>query len=138
MVTEIILRMRPHGQPPVTTRSRPVHRGSEILKMGGNELYNDGYYNPEYYLRDASEAGRDFINGEAFTWTGYISSSMNVLNSFYDANPDAKLAVAVTPSTWTQDETWGSSASYRPGTNFGMMIGFANDALPRMKCKRQL
>ena len=53
---------------------------------------------------------------------------MNVLNSFYDANPDAKLAVAVTPSTWTQDETWGSSASYRPGTNFGMMIGFANDA----------
>ena len=93
-----------------------------------NELYNDGYYNPEYYLRDASEAEADFINGEAFTWTGYISSSMNVLNSFYDANPDAKLAVAVTPSTWTQDETWGSSASYRPGTNFGMMIGFANDA----------
>ena len=93
-----------------------------------NELYNDGYYNPEYYMRDASEAEADFINGEAFTWTGYISSSMNVLNSFYDANPDAKLAVAVTPSTWTQDETWGSSASYRPGTNFGMMIGFANDA----------
>ena len=71
-----------------------------------NELYNDGYYNPEYYLRDASEAEADFINGEAFTWTGYVSSSMNVLNSFYDANPDGKLAVAVTPSTWTQDETW--------------------------------
>ena len=93
-----------------------------------NELYNDGYYNPEYYLRDASEAEADFINGEAFTWTGYVSSSMNVLNSFYETNPDGKLAVAVTPSTWTQDETWGSSASYRPGTNFGMMIGFANDA----------
>ena len=93
-----------------------------------NELYNDGYYNPEYYLRDASEAEADFINGEAFTWTGYISSTMNVLNSFYETNPDGKLAVAVTPSTWTQDETWGSSASYRPGTNFGMMIGFANDA----------
>ena len=29
---------------------------------------------------------------------------------------------------YPQDETWGSSASYRPGTNFGMMIGFANDA----------
>lgn len=93
-----------------------------------NELYNDGYYNPEYYLRDASEAEADFINGEAFTWTGYISSSMNVLNSFYETNPDAKLAIAVTPSTWTQDATWGSSAAYRPGTNFGMMIGFANDA----------
>ena len=93
-----------------------------------NELYNDGYYNPEYYMRDASEAEADFINGEAFTWTGYVSSTMNVLNSFYETNPDGKLAVAVTPSTWTQDESWGSSASYRPGTNFGMMIGFANDA----------
>ncbi len=93
-----------------------------------NELYNDGYYNPEYYLRDASEAEADFINGEAFTWSGYVSSSMNVLNSFYDANPDGKLGIAITPSTFEQDETWGSSAAYRPGTNFGMMIGFANDA----------
>lgn len=93
-----------------------------------NELYNDGYKNPEYYLRDASEAEADFINGEAFTWSGYVSSSMNVLNSFYDTNPDATLGIVVTPSTWTQDETWGSSVSYRPGTNFGMMIGFANDA----------
>ncbi len=93
-----------------------------------NELYNDGYYNPEYYLRDASEAEADFINGEAFTWSGYVSSSMNVLNSFYDANPDGKLGIAITPSTYEQDETWGSSAAYRPGTNFGMMIGFANDA----------
>lgn len=93
-----------------------------------NELYNDGYYNPEYYLRDASEAEADFINGEAFTWQGYLSSSMNVLNSFYDANPDGKLGIVVTPSTYAQDETWGFSAAYRPGTNFGMMIGFANDA----------
>lgn len=93
-----------------------------------NELYNDGYYNPEYYLRDASEAEADFINGEAFTWSGYVSSSMNVLNSFYDANPDGKLGIAITPTTFEQDETWGSSAAFRPGTNFGMMIGFANDA----------
>lgn len=93
-----------------------------------NELYNDGYYNPEYYLRDASEAEADFINGEAFTWSGYVSSSMNVLNSFYDANPDGKLGIMITPSTFEQDETWGSSVAYRPGTNFGMMIGFANDA----------
>ncbi len=93
-----------------------------------NELYNDGYYNPEYYLRDASEAEADFINGEAFMWQGYVSSNMNVLNSFYDANPDGKLGLVVTPSTFEQDKTWGSSAAYRPGTNFGMMIGFANDA----------
>ena len=93
-----------------------------------NTLYSNGYLNENYYLRDASEAEADFINGNAFTWSGYVSSTMNVLNSFYDANPDGKLAVVVSPSEWSQDETWGSSPSYRPGTTFGMMIGFAHDA----------
>ena len=93
-----------------------------------NTLYSNGYLNENYYLRDASEAEADFINGKAFTWSGYVSSTMNVLNSFYDANPDGKLAVVVSPSEWAQDETWGSSPSYRPGTTFGMMIGFAHDA----------
>ncbi len=93
-----------------------------------NELFNDGYYNKEYYLRDASEAEADFINGKAFTWSGYVSSNMNVLNSFYETNPDGKLGIVVTPSEYVYDETWGSSTSYRPGTNFGMMIGFSTTA----------
>ncbi len=92
-----------------------------------NELYNDGYLNKEYYLRESSEAEADFVNGKSFTWSGYVSSTMNVLNSFYETNPDGKLAVITSPSTWAQDETWGSSPSYRPGTNFGMMIGFSKD-----------
>ncbi|MBO5337253.1 MAG: sugar ABC transporter substrate-binding protein [Lachnospiraceae bacterium] len=93
-----------------------------------NELYNKGYRNQEYYLRDASEVEADFINGKAFTWTGYVSSTMNVLNSFYETNPDADLGVAVCSGEFTYDETWGSSNSYRPNNVFGAMIGFANDA----------
>lgn len=93
-----------------------------------NELYNDGYLNSEYYLRDASEAEADFINGEAFTWSGYVSSTMNVLNSFYEANPDGDLGVVVCPDELVVDETWGSSNAFRPNNVFGAMIGFANDA----------
>ena len=93
-----------------------------------NTLYNEGYKNPEYYLREASEAEADFINGKAFTWSGYVSSTMTQLNSFYENFPDAELGVIVCPDTFVQDETWGSSNAYRPGTNFGMMIALSNNA----------
>lgn len=93
-----------------------------------NTLYNEGYKNPEYYLREASEAEADFINGKAFTWSGYVSSTMTQLNSFYENFPDAELGVIVCPDTFIQDETWGSSNAYRPGTNFGMMIALSNNA----------
>lgn len=93
-----------------------------------NTLYNEGYKNPEYYLREASEAEADFINGKAFSWAGYVSSTMTQLNSFYENFPDAELGVIVCPDTFIQDETWGSSNAYRPGTNFGMMIALSNSA----------
>lgn len=92
-----------------------------------NELYNKKYINDEYYLRDASEVDADFINGKAFQWTGYISSTMNVLNSFYEANPDGDLGVVVNSGKFVQDETWGMSNSYRPNNVFGAMVGFANE-----------
>ena len=93
-----------------------------------NELYNDGYINPEYYLRDSSEAISDFVNGTAFTWSGYISSTMDTLVSFYENNPDAELGLVVNSGEFTQDDTWGSNNSYRPGSSIGMMIGFSNSA----------
>ncbi|MBQ9589557.1 MAG: sugar ABC transporter substrate-binding protein [Butyrivibrio sp.] len=93
-----------------------------------NELYNDGYINPEYYLRSSSDVEADFINGKAFTWSGYVSSTMNVLNSFYEANPDAELGVVVCDGKYTQDSTWGSSNAFRPNNIFGAMIAFANNA----------
>ena len=93
-----------------------------------NTLFNNGYKNKEYYLRDASEVEADFINGKAFTWSGYVSSTMNVLNSFYEANPDAKLGIVKCSGEFTYDETWGSSNSYRPGGPMGAYVSFANDA----------
>ena len=95
-----------------------------------NELYNKGYRNKEYYLRDASEVEADFINGKAFEWTGYVSSTMNVLNSFYETNPDGDLGVVVCSGEFTEDATWGSNNSYRPNNVFGAMVAFANDATP--------
>lgn len=93
-----------------------------------NTLYNSGYKNQEYYLRDASEWEADFINGQAFTWSGYVSSTMNVLNSFYENNPDGDLGVVVCSDEFIYDETWGSSNSFRPNNIFGAMMSFANDA----------
>lgn len=93
-----------------------------------NYLYNEGFINSEYYLRDASDAEADFINGNAFTWSGYVSSTMNVLNSFYESNPDGDLGVVVCSEEWIYDETWGSSNSFRPNNVFGAMVGFSSFA----------
>lgn len=93
-----------------------------------NTLYNAGYLNKEYYLRDASEVEADFINGKAFTWSGYTSSTMNVLNSFYEANPDGDLGIVICSDKWVSDSEWGSSNSFRPNNVFGAMVAFANDA----------
>ena len=93
-----------------------------------NELYNRGFINNEYYLRVDSDVQADFINGKAFQWSGYVSSTMDVLNSFYEANPDAELGVMVSSDQWISDSNWGSSNSFRPNNVFGAMIGFANNA----------
>ncbi|RKM61426.1 extracellular solute-binding protein [Butyrivibrio sp. CB08] len=98
-----------------------------LLKWN-NELYNDGYLNPEYYLRSVDDVNADFVNGEAFQWSGYVSSTMDVLNSFYENNPDAELGVVVCDSKFVQDSTWGSSNAFRPNNIFGAMVGFANNA----------
>lgn len=91
-----------------------------------NTLYNEGIKNPEYYLRDTTEVEADFINGKAFEWSGYVSSTMNVLNSFYEQNPDAKLAVKI--MDYAEDETWGSTNAFRAGGPMGAYVSFANDA----------
>nr|WP_297708834.1 extracellular solute-binding protein [uncultured Butyrivibrio sp.] len=98
-----------------------------LLKWN-NQLYNDGYLNPEYYLRSTSDVEADFINGKAFTWSGYVSSTMQVLQSFYEANPDAELGVCVCDGKFAQDATWGSSNAFRPNNIFGAMVAFANNA----------
>jgi putative aldouronate transport system substrate-binding protein len=98
-----------------------------LLKWN-NELFNKGYINPEYYLRSVDDVNADFVNGKAFQWSGYVSSTMDVLNSFYQNNPDAELGVVVCDSKFTQDPTWGSSNAFRPNNIFGAMVAFANNA----------
>lgn len=93
-----------------------------------NTLYNAGYKNQEYYMRDASEVEADFINGLAFTWSGYVSSTMNVLNSFYEKNPNGDLGVIVCSEEYVKDETWGSSNTFRAGGPMGAYVTFAHDA----------
>lgn len=93
-----------------------------------NALFNEGYKDPEYYTRDASENNSDFINGKTFEWSGYTSSTMDVLKSLYDANPDAKLGVAVCSGELVVDEEWGNSNSFRPTNVFGAMTAFSNSA----------
>lgn len=94
-----------------------------------NTIYNLGYKNPEYYTRDLStELNSDFINGVTFEWSGYTSSTMDVLNSFYEANPDAKLGVVVCSGELIVDEEWGNNNSFRPTNVFGTMTAFSNNA----------
>ncbi|MCI8529390.1 MAG: extracellular solute-binding protein [Lachnospiraceae bacterium] len=93
-----------------------------------NELFNRGFKNPEYYTRDLSEQDSDFINGKTFEWSGYTSSNMEVLKSFYEANPDAKLGVKINSGKLEVDPEWKSTNSFRPTNVFGAMTAFSNTA----------
>lgn len=91
-----------------------------------NEQYNEGFINPEYYVTDSETAKASFINGECVSWSAYISASMDVLDSFYAQNPDAKLGVMVSANI--SDEEGGTVPAYRANNPFGMMIGFSSQA----------
>ena len=91
-----------------------------------NQLFNEGYLNPEFYTREATDNEADFIAGKCFEYKAYIAPSIAVLDSFYEQNPDAKLAIAVCPGLVIDDE--GVSNSYRPNNGFGMMVSFSATA----------
>ena len=91
-----------------------------------NDKYNKGLLNPEYYLTTNEDEKTNFINGETYSYGAYISASMDWLNAFYEANPDAKLAIA--PVSTAIDETYGTNPGYRTDNPFGMMVGFSAKA----------
>lgn len=91
-----------------------------------NQLFNEGYLNPEFYTREATDNEADFIAGKCFEYKAYIAPSIAVLDSFYEQNPDGKLAIAVCPGLVVDDE--GVSNSYRPNNSFGMMVSFSATA----------
>ena len=97
----------------------------KLLKRA-NEDYNTGRTEPEYYLTTTEDAKANFINNKSFAYGGYISSNMDWLTAFYEANPDAKLGIV--PVSGFTDEEGGSNPGYRTDNPFGMMVGFSKDA----------
>ena len=88
-----------------------------------NYKYNAGLTNPEYYLIGTEDDKTNFINGKSYSYAGYISASMDWLTAFYEANPDAELAIA--PVSGKIDAEAGTTPGYRTDNPFGMMIGFS-------------
>lgn len=97
-----------------------------LLLKRANEQYNLGYINPEFYVREAADHEADFVNGDALTYTAYLASNMPVLTSFYEQNPDGKLAIAYAEDVVVDED--GVSNGYRPNNPFGAMLAFANNA----------
>ena len=96
------------------------------LLKNENYKYNAGLTNPEYYLIGTEDDKTNFINGENYSYGGYISANMDWLKAFYEANPDAELAIA--PVSTQIDETYGTNPGYRTDNPFGMMVGFSSFA----------
>ena len=91
-----------------------------------NEEYNLGIMNPEYYVTDSETEKANFINGGQYAFGGYISSSMDWLTSFYEQNPDAKLAIV--PAAAGLAGSYGDTAAYRANNPFGVIVGFSSSA----------
>lgn len=90
-----------------------------------NERYNLGLINPEYYLTDFQTAQSQFINGENFSHGEYISSNSDVLNSFYENNPDAELAVVPIVG---DDPAAGTTTFALTDNPYGFITGFSSQA----------
>lgn len=92
------------------------------LLQQSNEEYNLGIKNPEYFMTDVETAKANFINGKQYAFSAYISADMDWLNSFYETNPDAELALV------PADAAYGGVNAYRTNNPFGMIIGFSSSA----------
>ena len=97
----------------------------KLIKRANSE-YNKGYTDPEYYITDAETAKAKFINGETYSYGGYMSATVDWLDSFYAANPDAKLAIA---SNYGGVEAGVQEfPQIRADNPYGMTIGFSSSA----------
>ena len=92
------------------------------LIKNANEDFNLGITDPEYYITDKETAKANFINGKSYSYGDYISADMPTLTSFYEQNPDAKLAIEPRDATRAENPIW------RADNPFGMIIGFSSQA----------
>ena len=93
------------------------------LIKNANEDFNLGITDPEYYITDKETAKANFINGKSYSYGDYIAADMPTLTSFYEQNPDAKLAIIPRDSTYN-----GENPIWRADNPFGMIIGFSSQA----------
>ena len=109
----------------VTTYSLGSAANKKMLKEW-NEDYNLGIMDPEYYTTDVETDKSNFVNGKTYQYAGYISGTMDWLESFYKNNPDAELAIL--PVMDKDDTEGGKTRAYRSSNPFGMIIGFSAKA----------
>ncbi len=91
-----------------------------------NENFNLGITDPEFFTIDAETAKANFINGKTYQYSDYISANMTWLSSFYETNPDGKLAVGI--QSLEADTEYGTVPAFRSNLPCGMMIGFSSQA----------
>lgn len=91
-----------------------------------NAEYNAGLWNPEYNITDNETAKANFVNGLQFSYAGYMTASVDWLDSFYAANPDAELAV-LSPFVFEEPGVV-EATQLRSDNPYGMTIGFGNSA----------
>lgn len=103
---------------------------TEKLMRRENSEYHKGYYSSEFDLivdmpGVSAQAETDFINGVTYQYGSYAAANMDWLNSFYEKNPDAKLALA---SNFAGVEEGVQAAQVRADNPFGMIVGFSSFA----------
>lgn len=101
---------------------------NKLLLKDLNEAYHLGITDPDYFTIDAQTAEANFINGKNYSYSAYIAADMPVLTSFYNTNPDAKLALGIQNNV--ADTEHGTVPAFRSNNPFGMMIGFSSDTTP--------
>ena len=105
----------------------------KLLKRQNAE-FNQGFFSSEYDLDQAdvgagaSQWQTDFINGQKLIYGGYISGNVSWLVSFYEKNPDAKLAVV--SSYQVVEPGFVDFPQIRADNPFGMIVGFSSSATP--------
>lgn len=87
-----------------------------------NADYNAGILDPEYYIIDDATAQANFANGQSYSYTHYIAANLDFLKTFYEVNPDGKLAIQ------PADVVYGETNAYRSDNPFGMAVGFSSTA----------
>lgn len=99
---------------------------NKALLLEENENYRLGFRDPDYYTIDAATNEANFANGKTYEYKAYIAADMPVLTSFYENNPDAKLAIVVQNNV--EDTAANKVPAFRSNNPFGMMISFSSDA----------